>query len=136
VGSWSRLLAKINDRDAAEAVLEHKAVLGSYQHSIFYIQKYLVKSGREIRATVIGDEVVAAIYRNSPNWITNTARSAAGSIYLITPELEQILVQAAQAVGGGVLAVDLFEHPDRGLVINEINPESDRGVCPASSICY
>ena len=37
VGSWGRLLSKINDREAAEAVLEHKQVLGSYHHSIFYI---------------------------------------------------------------------------------------------------
>lgn len=35
VGSWGRLISKINDREAAEAVLEHKAVLGSYHHSIF-----------------------------------------------------------------------------------------------------
>ncbi len=35
VGSWGRLLSKINDRDAAETVLEHKTVLGSYHHSIF-----------------------------------------------------------------------------------------------------
>jgi len=41
VGSWGRLLSKVNDREAAEAVLEHKKVLGSYQHSIFYIQEYI-----------------------------------------------------------------------------------------------
>ena len=34
VGSWGRLLAKINDREAAEAVLEHKETLGNYEHSI------------------------------------------------------------------------------------------------------
>ena len=45
VGSWGRLLAKINDRDAAEAILEHKEVLGSYHHSIYYIQEY-VDEGR------------------------------------------------------------------------------------------
>ena len=41
VGSWGRLLAKVNDRESAESILEHKTVLGSYHHSIFYIQKYL-----------------------------------------------------------------------------------------------
>src|SRR5512138_2334254 len=74
VGSWGRLLSKINDREAAEAVLEHKEVLGSYHHSIFYIQEYIRKPGRDIRAFVIGDETIAAIYRNSEHWITNTAR--------------------------------------------------------------
>ena len=74
VGSWGRLLARINDRDAAEAVLEHKEVLGSYQHSIVYIQEFIAKPGRDIRAFVIGDETVGAIYRHSEHWITNTAR--------------------------------------------------------------
>jgi [lysine-biosynthesis-protein LysW]--L-2-aminoadipate ligase len=121
VGSWGRLLAKINDRDAAEAVLEHKAVLGSVQHSIFYIQEFIDKPGRDIRGVVIGDRVVTAIYRKSGHWITNTARGGEGEVCPVTPEIEAVCLQAAKAVGGGVLAVDLVEHPKRGLLVNEIN---------------
>lgn len=121
VGSWGRLLAKINDRDAAEAVLEHKTTLGSYQHSIFYIQEYVDKPGRDIRAFVIGDQAVCAMYRRSEHWITNTARGGEGDVCPITPELGELCQHAAAAVGGGVLAVDLIEHPDRGLLVNEIN---------------
>lgn len=121
VGSWGRLLAKINDRDAAEAVLEHKAVLGSYQHSVFYIQEYIRKPGRDIRAFVVGDETITAIYRKSPHWITNTARGGQGEVCPITPELEEICGKAAQAVGGGVLAIDVIEDPERGFLVNEIN---------------
>jgi [lysine-biosynthesis-protein LysW]---L-2-aminoadipate ligase len=121
VGSWGRLLAKINDRDAAEAVLEHKAMLGSVQHSVYYIQEYIRKPGRDIRAFVAGDRTVTAIYRHSEHWITNTARGGEGEMCPITPELDELCVRAAQAVGGGVLAVDVLEHPDRGYLINEIN---------------
>ncbi|MCD4672663.1 MAG: lysine biosynthesis protein LysX [Anaerolineaceae bacterium] len=121
VGSWGRLLAKINDRDAAEALLEHKTVLGSYQHSIFYIQEFIKKPGRDIRAVVVGDKVVTAIYRKSEHWITNTARGGEGEICLITPEIEELCLKATQAVGGGVLAVDLIEDDHRGLLVNEIN---------------
>jgi len=121
VGSWGRLLAKINDRDAAEAILEHKAVLGSVQHSVFYIQEYIKKPGRDIRAFVVGDRTITAIYRKSPHWITNTARGGEGELCPLTPELEEICWRAAQAVGGGVLAVDVIEHPDRGYLVNEIN---------------
>ena len=74
VGSWGRLLSKINDRDAAETILEHKSILGSYHHSIFFVQQYVEKKGRDIRAFVVGDECIAAIYRTSEHWITNTAR--------------------------------------------------------------
>ncbi len=76
VGSWGRLLGKIHDRTSAEAILEHKHLLGSDEHSIFYIQKFIDKPMRDIRAFVIGDQTICAIYRNSPTWITNTARAA------------------------------------------------------------
>lgn len=121
VGSWGRLLSKINDRDAAEAILEHKEVLGSYHHSIFYIQEYIAKPDRDIRAFVIGDETICAIYRNSEHWITNTARGGKSSNCPITPELNDICVRAAKAVGGGVVAIDVLEDPNRGLLINEVN---------------
>ena len=120
VGSWGRLLSKVNDRDAAEAILEHKTVLGSYHHSIFFIQKYVDKKGRDIRAFVVGDDCIAAIYRSSVHWITNTARGAIASRCPVTPELGELCLQAANAVGGGVLAVDLFESKD-GYLVNEVN---------------
>ena len=119
-GSWGRLLAKINDRDAAEAVLEHKDHLGSYYHKIFYVQKFLNKPGRDIRAFVIGGEVACAVYRSSEHWITNTARGASATNCPVTNELRQVSLGAAQAVGGGVLAVDLIESND-GLLAHEVN---------------
>lgn len=121
VGSWGRLLAKINDRDAAEAVLEHKATLGSVQHSVFYIQEFIEKPGRDIRAILIGDRVLTAMYRNSEHWITNTARGGSGELCPITPEIEDICLRASKAVGGGLLGVDLIEHTERGYLVNEIN---------------
>lgn len=121
VGSWGRLLSKINDRDAAEAILEHKEVLGSYHHSIFYIQEYVRKPGRDIRAFVVGGETICAIYRNADHWITNTARGGKSSNCPVTPELAAICADAARAVGGGVVAIDVFEDPARGFTINEVN---------------
>ena len=120
VGSWGRLLSKLNDRDAAETVLEHKAVLVSYHHSIFYIQQYIEKKGRDIRSFVVGGECIAAIYRTSDHWITNTARGAQASKCDVTDEVAQISIAAAEAVGGGIVAVDLFESDD-GLLVNEVN---------------
>ena len=120
VGSWGRLLSKVNDRDAAETILEHKTILGSYHHSIFYIQQYIEKKGRDIRSFVIGDECVAAIYRTSDHWITNTARGATTTNCPVTDELRELSLRGAKAVGGGVVALDLFETDD-GLLVNEVN---------------
>jgi len=121
VGSWGRLLSKINDREAAEAILEHKEVLGSYHHSIFYIQKYINKPARDIRSFVIGDETVAAIYRYSDHWITNTARGGRAENCPVTPEINALSVAAAKAVGGGVVAVDILETAEGELLVNEVN---------------
>lgn len=121
VGSWGRLLAKVNDRDAAEALIEHKQVLGGFHHGTIYIQEYVEKRGRDIRAFVIGGETICAIYRSSEHWITNTARGGLATNCPVTPELADLGARAASAVGGGILAIDLFEDPERGLLVNEIN---------------
>ncbi|MEM8534309.1 MAG: lysine biosynthesis protein LysX, partial [Chloroflexota bacterium] len=122
IGSWGRLIAKVNDREAAEALLEHKEILGSYHHSIFYIQEYVPKPhNRDIRAFVVGDECICAIYRTSDHWITNTARSGAATNCPVTPAMADICVGAGQAVGGGVVAVDLLEIDDGRLLVNEVN---------------
>ena len=120
-GSWGRLLARVNDRDAAEAILEHKTTLGGYIHSVFYIQEYVDKPGRDIRALVVGDEVVYAIYRRSAHWITNTARGGEPLPCPLTPEIVALSLAAAEAVGGGIVAVDLLETADGRLLVNEVN---------------
>lgn len=119
-GSWGRLLAKINDREAAEAVLEHKATLGSYLHSIFYIQEYIPKPERDIRVVVLGNEPVAAMYRNANHWITNAARGSFCTSCPLTAEIKDLAILTAQAVGGGAVAIDLMES-DRGLMVTEVN---------------
>ncbi|HEX7973137.1 MAG TPA: lysine biosynthesis protein LysX, partial [Anaerolineales bacterium] len=120
IGSWGRLLAKVDDRYAAEAFIEHKAILGGYNHQIFYIQEYITKPGRDIRAFCIGTEPICAIYRTSENWITNTARGGIASNCPLTPEIKALCRQTAEAIGGGLLAIDLFE-TGSGLTVNEVN---------------
>jgi len=119
VGSWGRLLAKVDNRHMAESLIEHKSSLG-VNHQVFYIQEYINKPGRDIRAFVIGDECICAIYRSSENWITNTARGGVATNCPVTDEIAELCQQAARAVGGGLLALDLFE-TENGMTINEIN---------------
>jgi [lysine-biosynthesis-protein LysW]---L-2-aminoadipate ligase len=119
VGSWGRLLAKVDNRATAQAILEHKSTLG-VNHQVFYIQEYINKPGRDIRAFVVGEECICAIYRSAEGWITNTARGGVASNCPVTPEIADLCRRAARAVGGGLLALDLFE-TGNGYTINEIN---------------
>ena len=122
IGSWGRLLTKVNDRESAEAILEHKETLGNYLHSIFYIQQYVEKAaGRDIRSFVVGDETICAISRTSDHWITNTARGGQSAAYPVTDIVDQLSRDAAAAVGGGTVAVDLFEDADGNWSVNEVN---------------
>ena len=85
-----------------------------------FMQKFVEKKGRDIRSFVVGDECIAAIYRSSDHWITNTARGAAAAGCEVTTKIADISLAAANAVGGGVLAVDLFEN-DGEFSVNEVN---------------
>lgn len=119
-GSWGRLMAKIENRTAAEAILEHKSQLSSYYHGVFYLQEFIDKPGRDIRAFVIDGTTVCAAYRSSDHWLTNAALGAKTYACPVTPELNALCLKAAAAVGGETIAVDLMETQD-GLTVHEVN---------------
>jgi [lysine-biosynthesis-protein LysW]--L-2-aminoadipate ligase len=119
-GSWGRLLAKANGPDQARMILEQKKELGSIHHAIFYVQEYIDKPGRDIRAFVVGERVIAASYRTSEHWITNTARGGGSVSCPVTPEIEDMSLRACRAVGARWAGVDLIE-TDRGLLCIEVN---------------
>ena len=138
VGSWGRLLSKIDNREAAETILEHKKNLGGINHSqIFYIQEFIEKKeNSDIRAVIIGDQVVAAMRRKSKHWITNTARGANVEKLKITKELKKLTLAAAKAVSKkpALLGVDLIETSD-GLKVIEVNSGVEfHGMLEASGV--
>ncbi|MFN3336511.1 MAG: lysine biosynthesis protein LysX [Thermomicrobium sp.] len=121
LGSWGRLLARVHSRRTAEELLRHKRMLGGFHHGTIYLQEWVPKPGRDIRAFVVGEETICAIYRTSSHWVTNTARGGRASNCPVTPDLAELCGRVARALGGGVLAVDVLEHPERGLLVNEVN---------------
>ncbi len=98
-GSWGRLLARVNGPDQARTILEQKKELGSFHHAIFYVQEYVEKPDRDIRAYVVGDRVLAASYRTAKHWVTNAARGAESVPCPITPDIEGLALRACTAVG-------------------------------------
>jgi [lysine-biosynthesis-protein LysW]---L-2-aminoadipate ligase len=122
IGSWGRLVALVRDKDAAKAVVEDRMhMFPLYQ--IYYVEEFVNRPPRDIRAIVIGDKVVAAIYRYSMNgeWKTNMARGGRAEICPITNEMEDICIRATNAVAGNIVGVDLMESKEHGLIVHEIN---------------
>ncbi|WP_132059302.1 lysine biosynthesis protein LysX [Halorussus amylolyticus] len=120
VGSWGRLMAKIDSRSAAEAILEHKATLGHYEHKVFYVQEFVDKPGRDIRVVATDGEPIAAMVRSSDHWLTNAAKGAETAEFELDAEAEQLVKDASDAVGGGLLGIDLMETGD-SYTVHEVN---------------
>lgn len=119
-GSWGRLISKVNGPEQAKAIISQKSEHGSFHHEIYYIQEFIEKPGRDIRAYVIGGRIVAASYRTSEHWITNAARGAVSVPCPITPEIEDLALRSCEVVGARLAGVDLIE-TDEGLKVIEIN---------------
>jgi len=109
VGSWGRLMAKIDSRSAAEAILEHKATLGHYEHKVFYIQEFIEKPGRDIRVLAVDGDPIAAMTRSSDHWLTNAAKGGETAAFELDATATDLVERAAAAVGGGLLGIDLME---------------------------
>lgn len=133
-GSWGRLVAALNDAESAESILECREYMGPL-HSVFYIQERL-DVDKDIRTLVVGDEVIGAMYRKPKegSWKANVAQGSSVEALEITPELEEISLSAANAVGGSIVSVDLFEK-DGELLVNEVNHRPEfRGLCSATGV--
>ncbi len=125
VGSWGRLVARLNDRHAAEAVLEDRATLGGWTHQVFYLQELIDKPGRDIRLFVVDGQAICAIYRYSDHWITNTARGASAANCPVDDGLRQIARDTAAAIGGVILSVDIVETRDGERLVLEVNHNTE-----------
>ncbi|MCU4753610.1 lysine biosynthesis protein LysX [Halobacteria archaeon AArc-curdl1] len=120
VGSWGRLMAKIDSKSAAEAILEHKATLGHYEHKVFYVQEFVDKPGRDMRVLAVDGEPIAAMARSSEHWLTNAAKGAKTEPFELDDEALELVEKASDAVGGGLLGVDLMETGD-SYTVHEVN---------------
>ena len=122
VGSWGRMISKINDRDSAEGIIEGRETMYPI-YQIHYLEEFVERPPRDIRAIMVGDKVVAAIYRYSGdgNWKTNMALGGRSEKCEVTGELEEICIKAKNAVEGQIVGVDLMESKEKGFVVHEVN---------------
>lgn len=122
IGSWGRMISKLNNREAAEGIIEEREKMYPI-YQVHFLEEFVQRPPRDIRAIVIGDTVAGAIYRNSTeeNWKTNTHLGGTAEVCKVTGELEDICIKANNAVKGQIVGVDLMESKDKGLVVHEIN---------------
>ena len=122
VGSWGRMISKLNDKDSAEGIIEGRETMYPI-YQIHYLEEFVKRPPRDIRAIMVGDKVVAAIYRYSGDgyWKTNMALGGRAEKCEVTGELEEICIKAKNAVEGQIVGVDLMESEEKGFVVHEVN---------------
>ncbi len=120
-GSWGALVSLARDEEELRTIVEHRSRLPGKESKAHFLQEYIRKPGRDIRVTVVGEEVVAAIYRVSKHWITNTARGGIAEAFKPSGDLVDLSLKVRDVVRGDVLGIDVFEDPDRGYLVNEVN---------------
>lgn len=122
VGSWGRGVMLLKDRDTADAIIEVRELNDGPLDRIYYLQEVVKRPPRDIRAIVVGDQVIAAMYRTSTGGFkTNIALGAEPIPCEISTELEDVCIKASKAMGGGILGVDIMEDEARGMLVHEVN---------------
>src|ERR687890_1888306 len=137
VGSWGRGVFPIRNEETVNIIMETREENDSALSRIYYVQEMIKRPPRDIRCIVIGEKVVASIYRYSAEneRRTNVARGGKAEVAPITKELEDIALKAASVVGGGILGVDLMEDEKRGLLVHEVNNTVEfRGAANVSDV--
>ena len=121
-GSWGRMVTIVRDRGTLLALVEYKEELASPIEHMYYMQEYVQRPPRDIRAIVAGDSIVACVHRYAPpgEWRTNVARGGTSKAFKPDEELKETVLAAAEAVGGGILGVDAME-TSSGYVVHEVN---------------
>ncbi len=123
IGSWGRGIALLKDKDATEALLEIREINNGPFDRLYYLQEFVIRPPRDIRVIVAGNNVLAAMYRESPlnNFKTNIACGALPVICKVTKEIEEICMQISDVMKNSILGIDLMEDKKNGLVVHEVN---------------
>ena len=142
IGSWGRLIAKLDDYNSANANLEVRETLGNILQKIFYIQKFISHENTDndiptdIRVFVIGKKCIAAMgrYQADKDFRSNIALGGTAKPIDITSEIEKLSLNAAKATNGEIVGVDLMEDNGKLSVIEVNGTPQFKGVVTATSI--
>jgi RimK family alpha-L-glutamate ligase len=116
-GSNGRGMVRVSDEEIAYRVFRALEL----ERAVFYVQQALPHEGRDVRAFVVGERVVAAAWRFGSGWRTNIARGARAEAAELPPAWTEMSLAAARAVGAEHAGVDLLPTTDGEVHVLEVN---------------
>ena len=116
-GSEGKGMVRAGDAETAYRVLR----AWELNRYIYYIQEYLPHFHQDIRAFVVGDEVVAAMRRTADGWKTNCSKGAQAEAAELSSRLKALALEAAQLLHLDYAGVDIMPAEDGKEYVIEVN---------------
>ncbi len=120
-GSMGLGMVRVHDEEIAWRVFRALDAI----RGVYYLQRTISHGGRDIRAFVVGDRVIGAIERRSPDagpqWRTNYSRGGRVRALTLSPDWTELAARAARAVGADYAGVDLLPAEDGTVYALEVN---------------
>jgi RimK family alpha-L-glutamate ligase len=116
-GAAGRGMVRVSDEEIAHRVFRALDL----ERAVYYVQEALPHEGRDVRAFVVGDRVVAAAWRCAEGWRTNVAQGGRVERAALAPEWHDLSVRAARAVAAEYAGVDLLPLADGRVFVLEVN---------------
>ncbi len=120
-GSTGRGMVRVQDEEVAYRVFRALEL----DRAVYYIQQTIAHEGRDVRAFVVGDRVVAAAARRAPAgpapWRTNVSRGGLAERIALPAEWEEWALRAARAVEAEYAGVDLLPARSGEVFVLEVN---------------
>ncbi|RLG90839.1 MAG: hypothetical protein DRO36_05405 [Candidatus Hecatellales archaeon] len=118
-GSKGLGITKTSDVEVASRIFR----LLHRNHFVLYLQEYVKHGGKDIRCFVVGERVIASMYRVAKGgWKTNVSQGGVPVPFKPSKETEELAVKAAKTVGCEIAGVDLMESKE-GLMVHEVNSQ-------------
>jgi RimK family alpha-L-glutamate ligase len=113
-GSRGQGATRVNDIDIADTIF--KAI--TFHHGVIYMQEFVEHGNSDIRAFVLGDQVISSMRRVATGWKTNYSQGAKPAHTEISDEFKELAIKAAKAVGCKVAGVDILEGPEGPRIVD------------------
>jgi RimK family alpha-L-glutamate ligase len=116
-GSMGLGMVRVQDEEMAYRVFRTIEQI----RGVYYLQRTVDHAGVDVRAFVLGGQVLAAIERRSNGWRTNLARGGKAQGVTLPEESRHLALRAAAAVGADYAGVDLLTGRDGRTFVLEVN---------------
>lgn len=103
-GSEGKGMMRLTDRDLAHRIFR-ALEQGRY---VYYLQEYIPHDDWDIRAFVLGGNLLAASVRRGTGWKTNVAQGARSEALTLDSHLTALALKAAAVVGTDYAGVDII----------------------------